>query len=79
MSNIVEQIVELVKELAKKEGHPDPVARLYAAQMLVTMRIGKEMLKIRLAQSKTGIIEPVAKEVSKLAAHIASQLNMEIP
>ena len=47
MNETIEQIMGLVKKLAEEEGHPDPVARLYAIQMHVDMRIGEEMLNIR--------------------------------
>lgn len=47
MKNTVEQILEITKNLAESEGHPDPVARLYAVQMQIDMIIGKEMLRIR--------------------------------
>lgn len=41
------EIFELIKELVIYETHPDEVAKLYAAFQLVSLRVGKEMLKLR--------------------------------
>jgi len=54
MNNTIEDILEAAKNLADSEGHPDPVARLYAVQMRIDMMIGKEMLRIRRKQSDAG-------------------------
>lgn len=49
---IINQAIELIKELMTFESHPDEVARMYAAHQLVNMRIGEEMLKIRRTSSE---------------------------
>lgn len=44
---LLDKIFGLIKVLARLETHPDEVAKLYAAFQLVSLRIGKEMLKLR--------------------------------
>ena len=47
MANNLNQIIDLMLQLSKKEGHPDHVTRLHAVMIQVNMRIGVEMKKIR--------------------------------
>ena len=45
--NSLNEIVEAIIALAKKEQHPDEVARIYAILTQVNMKTGEKMLKIR--------------------------------
>ena len=39
--------MDMAERLTKHEGHPDEVAKWYAAQQLINIEIGKKMQQIR--------------------------------
>ena len=48
---ILDQAFESIKELMVFETHPDEVARMYSAYQLISIRVGKEMFRIRKKQN----------------------------
>lgn len=46
-NKILRQIIGMILQLAEKEQHPDRVSCIHTVLMLVNMKIGEEMLKIR--------------------------------